>query len=269
MISNTVIGQINTASTFSGWLDNTNKCADALTSVVLTSDAGAYAGANSVPTTGNVSHNGSMSVKNLTSNTISGSNGSLTFVATDVIFDSSSSLNVAGPLTSNGAVAVGNTLSVTKTFTANDVVVGGNASLSGVLSVATNGTATVGNTTSSANVFVYGNIWATGNIEGYQTSDERFKDNVLPIDEQVLDGFLHSVPAVSFVWNNGSADEGTLDIGVIAQHVAKVYPRMVREDSDGYLSVNYSKLIPILLGIVQRQQKQIDKLQKAVSNDPR
>ncbi len=49
-------------------------------------------------------------------------------------------------------------------------------------------------------------------------------------------------------------------IGVIAQDVEKVFPELVNTDSDGYKSVNYSKLTPILIEAVKEQEASIKNL---------
>lgn len=106
-LANTIIAQINTSATFSGWLQNTNEAANALSSVVLTSDAGNFGGSNTVPTTGNVTHNGVMTVTSLVANSLAAKGAALTFVGSDVVIDSASTLNVVGDLVANGATFSG------------------------------------------------------------------------------------------------------------------------------------------------------------------
>ncbi|WP_353481187.1 tail fiber domain-containing protein [Haliscomenobacter sp.] len=52
--------------------------------------------------------------------------------------------------------------------------------------------------------------------------------------------------------------------GLSAQDVQKVLPSIVSTSEDGYLAVNYTALIPILIEAVKTQQKQIDDLQKEI-----
>lgn len=269
-VSNTILNQTTTADTFSGWLSDTNKAADALTSVVLTSNSGAYAGANTVPTTGTVVHNGNMTLYGLTANTIQTGTTSLTFVGSNVVFDAASSVVVKGPFTSNGVVVVSNTLSVVSTLTvAGNANVAGDSYFGGTMSVSSNASSrvvTVGNTTVEANVFVYGNISATGNVLGFQTSDKRMKDRFTPLSVDFLTRFLENVPAGDFTWNVLSDREGESDLGVLAQDVASVYPKMTRCNKEGYLSVDYVKMIPILLGAIQMQQRKIDDLERKLDS---
>lgn len=52
--------------------------------------------------------------------------------------------------------------------------------------------------------------------------------------------------------------------GLSAQELQKVYPDLVYEDGDGYLAINYTGLIPLLLQAVQEQQATIEKQQAAI-----
>jgi hypothetical protein len=53
-------------------------------------------------------------------------------------------------------------------------------------------------------------------------------------------------------------------IGYLAQDVQKLFPELVREDKDGYLSLDYMGLIPILVEAIKVQKLQIEQLQKKV-----
>ena len=48
--------------------------------------------------------------------------------------------------------------------------------------------------------------------------------------------------------------------GFIAQELQKVVPEIVKENNDGYLTVDYSGLIPILVKGLKEQQEEIDQL---------
>jgi len=58
----------------------------------------------------------------------------------------------------------------------------------------------------------------------------------------------------------------TRQIGFIAQKIEKIYPEVVLTDKDGYKSVDYSRLTPILLEAIKEQQKIIDNRQFAINN---
>ena len=50
-------------------------------------------------------------------------------------------------------------------------------------------------------------------------------------------------------------------IGLIAQNVEKVIPEIVSE-VDGYKSIDYAKLVPLLIEGIKEQQKQFDEMKK-------
>ena len=50
-------------------------------------------------------------------------------------------------------------------------------------------------------------------------------------------------------------------IGFIAQEIEKIYPQVVLTDKNGYKSIDYSKLTPILVEAIKEQQKIIQELQ--------
>ena len=77
-------------------------------------------------------------------------------------------------------------------------------------------------------------------------SDIRFKEDIEPIDDPVL--IVKQLRGVRFVWKESQKS----DIGFIAQEVKDVLPEVVREDSRGYLSVDYSRLIPLLVEAIKQ-----------------
>ncbi|MBN1618542.1 tail fiber domain-containing protein [Candidatus Dojkabacteria bacterium] len=54
-------------------------------------------------------------------------------------------------------------------------------------------------------------------------------------------------------------------IGISAQEIQKVYPEIVKMEDNGYLSVNYIALIPILIEAIKEQQVTIEELQKQMA----
>ena len=51
--------------------------------------------------------------------------------------------------------------------------------------------------------------------------------------------------------------------GLIAQEVQKLYPDLVYEDGDGYLSIDYIGIIPLLIQTLKEQNARIEQLEKA------
>ena len=99
-----------------------------------------------------------------------------------------------------------------------------------------------------------------GDVVAYSTSDERLKDNIVPISgclEKVL-----SLDAVEFDWNENQQTYSGHDIGLIAQQVQKIAPEIITERENGYLAMKYEKIIPLLVGATQEQDAQINELEK-------
>jgi hypothetical protein len=98
-------------------------------------------------------------------------------------------------------------------------------------------------------------------------SDQRLKDDVKTLDKS-LEKILQ-LRGVSFTWNAGSR-EGVRDIGVIAQEVETVIPEIVREKKaeliDGLptKTVDYEKLVAVLIEGMKEQQSQIDELREEI-----
>ena len=56
-------------------------------------------------------------------------------------------------------------------------------------------------------------------------------------------------------------DSGAQDVGLIAQEVEAVLPEAVSEGTEGYKSVDYARLVPVLVEGIKQQQAQIEALQ--------
>lgn len=79
----------------------------------------------------------------------------------------------------------------------------------------------------------------------YESSDIRLKDNV----ESLNYGLKEIEKIDTHTWNWKS--DGTEDMGVIAQELELIMPELVKTDEDGYKSVNYTKLIPVLINAIK------------------
>ena len=51
-----------------------------------------------------------------------------------------------------------------------------------------------------------------------------------------------------------------LHFGLSAQELQEVFPNLVKEGQDGYLGVNYTELVPVLIRCIQEMQQEIDEL---------
>lgn len=120
----------------------------------------------------------------------------------------------------------------------------------------------IGTTTPKAKLNVLGNLNTTGNV--YALAFFYSSDRILKTNIQVLKGALENVldlEGVSFNWKA----TGESSIGLIAQDVEKFYPEAVATDANGIKSVDYAKLVPVLIEAIKEQQSQIDTLKKEVA----
>ena len=114
-------------------------------------------------------------------------------------------------------------------------------------------------------------IRSEGDITDNYSSDKRLKDNIYVIGDSISK--IKQIRGVEFDWNEkgpdwtrheyfGNASGSLHDVGVIAQEVQKVLPEAVKKRKNGYLSVSYKKLIPLLIEGIKDQQIVIDNLNK-------
>ncbi len=92
------------------------------------------------------------------------------------------------------------------------------------------------------------------------TSDIRLKENVAPLQNAL--SIVGALRGVRFDWREDVGDlagEGP-DIGVIAQEVKEVVPEVVHETRSGYLTVDYGKLVPVLIEAIKEQQAEIERI---------
>ena len=120
-----------------------------------------------------------------------------------------------------------------------------------------------------------GDFHADGDIIGFSStvSDSRLKDNIITIGG-ALDK-VKSLRGVSYTWNSGKR-KNTNDIGLVAQEVEKILPEVITEKkmplmqgvdpNIDYKTVNYEKIIPVLIEAIKEQQEQIDKLKKQIES---
>lgn len=114
-----------------------------------------------------------------------------------------------------------------------------------------------------------GDVKATGTIFASTfttTSDLRLKDNVKPLTDVSA---IYSLNPVSYTFRTEdtlhirfeeSSNEGKkIHYGLIAQEVKDVFPDLVHEEEDGYLSVNYVEMIPFLIRSIQELNAKVEK----------
>ena len=109
---------------------------------------------------------------------------------------------------------------------------------------------------------VEGEIRAFGDITAYYSSDERLKENITPI-ENAIDK-INERGGYSYDWKEGfetiHSHKGH-DLGVIAQEVQSVLPEVVNERENGYLAVDYIKLVPVLIEAIKELSAKVKELE--------
>jgi len=111
-----------------------------------------------------------------------------------------------------------------------------------------------------------GNVFLDGNIA--VTSDRRLKSNIRSVSDRASD--LLQLGGYSY---NRSSSEA-YEIGLIAQEVEEYFPELVIENDEGYKTVNYDGLIPVLIEALKAEKEKhkelemrFSKLEEAVFND--
>ncbi len=87
------------------------------------------------------------------------------------------------------------------------------------------------------------------------TSDIRKKENIT--DFEGVAGSILDLPVKRFDFIDGKKN----NIGCIAQDLQKICPELVHEDDDGYLSIEETKLIYLLLEEVKALKQRVDELE--------
>ena len=89
----------------------------------------------------------------------------------------------------------------------------------------------------------------------YATSDKRLKENLETFNygPSILD-----LPIYRYDYIDGPKNQ----IGCLAQDLHELYPELVREDKDCYLSIQENKLVYLLIEEIKRLTKRVEKLEK-------
>lgn len=113
---------------------------------------------------------------------------------------------------------------------------------------------TPGDTTLNYNTGIY--VGADDNLYApqlYLTSDKRLKENKRPYksDKSILD-----LPIYKYDYINGSKNQ----IGCMAQDLKEICPEIVEEDEKGYLHIQESKIVYLLIEEVKKLKEEIKNL---------
>ena len=123
----------------------------------------------------------------------------------------------------------------------------------------------IGTTVPTQALHVVGNVCASGTF--LSCSDVRYKKDFFHIDHS-----LESILSLNGVYYHWRSDEfpdmqfsNERQIGFSAQEVEKLFPEIVKTDANGYKSVDYGRLTPVLVEAVKEQQQKIDNLEKQLN----
>lgn len=111
---------------------------------------------------------------------------------------------------------------------------------------------------------INGNLKTAGITE---TSDLRWKKDVKTLSNSLEK--VGQLRGVSYNWRKDEFPDKNFDnkeqIGLIAQEVEKIYPQLVDTDALGFKSVQYSKVVALLIEALKEQQSEISSLKAEVS----
>ena len=105
---------------------------------------------------------------------------------------------------------------------------------------------------------------ASGNLYAgafYETSDERLKDFSNKIDVD-LDK-ISKIKKHRFTWKD--SENKKEEIGVSAQEIRELYPEIVSENEEGYLSISYDKLAVVALAAIDKLHQENIELKERIT----
>ena len=137
-----------------------------------------------------------------------------------------------------------------------------NSSSTDIMFLTNGGKLGIGTASPSEKLSVSGNICYTGSIGS--CSDRRYKTNILSMGSMLSN--VMALAPVTYNWKVKEFPDKNFNdkkqLGFIAQDIEKIFPELVLTDQDGYKSVDYVKITPILVKAVQEQQSEIEALKK-------
>ena len=122
------------------------------------------------------------------------------------------------------------------------------------------------NTISGSNIHSEGTVTAEGDIVAYASSDERLKDEIIPISNPLEK--INSIGGYSFVWNKEKQDiYNGKDYGVIAQEIEEILPELVDNRKDGYKAVKYDRLVSLLIEGIKELSAEVKELKEKINRE--
>ena len=116
------------------------------------------------------------------------------------------------------------------------------------------------------NTVVWWNQVGSGSVKYWmdQKSDRRLKENITDTAVKALNK-INRLRMVAFDFIESKKHE---EIGLIAQEVETIIPRVVSRDPenpDGYLHIDYTALVPYLIKAIQELNQKIEKMEKTIA----
>ena len=167
----------------------------------------------------------------------------------------SASVGVGKAIATLAALDVAGTAAVSGAAYAGSLGVG-IATPGSLAAMVVNGATGIGTTAPLAMLHVDGNVYASGDVDAFYTaSDARFKNDLRAITD--FDAILEGITPYRFRWKRRPDQE---DVGLIAQDVAAVLPEATRNTRDEHMSLDYTKLIPVLVAAVNASRRELAEL---------
>ena len=209
----------------------------------------------------------------ITATNFYGNGATLSGISTTILYDTNDAVRVEG--TTTGATVTG-VLDVNGSADIDNVNINGNTvtTTSGNLTLDSNGGTLVVNDNLDVNgtgthtfagaLSVAGAGTFTGDLIAFSSSDQRLKDNVEPIEDAIAK--VLSLSGNTFEWNDKSKKRG-IDTGLIAQEVeALELPGLVVTRDNGYLAVDYHKVVPLLVEAIKELSDKVDALEQRLQD---
>ena len=112
---------------------------------------------------------------------------------------------------------------------------------------------------------VTGELQVSGDIIAfYSSSDENLKDNITPIEDPLAK--VLSISGNTFTWKEGNSYQGE-DTGVVAQEIEALgLPGIVKDQDSGHKSVQYHKLVPLLIEAIKELSTKVENLEQKLQD---
>lgn len=105
-----------------------------------------------------------------------------------------------------------------------------------------------------------GDLSSTADIIAFNTSDITLKKDIQPMTHALAQ--LSQLDGITFSWSSESGKDTHLrSAGLIAQQVEKILPQAVKIKESGFLGVDYTQIIPLLVESIKELQHQVHALQ--------